>query len=126
MTQKFVPLTTLLETLTTQFIWFGLLEEREKSMELFNYQINHQNATFGEYFKLPKLNYNKFKNYNHKKKVVDESTRAQIRKLMPLDTILYEYAEKLFKDRYECYKKGICNETKIPSCAEKLASFDQG
>ena len=72
-------------------LWIGLLEKKEQSMELLRYQS-------GLRLKL-----------EHKRKTSHPKPRQEetekLRKLMPLDLYIYEYAKQLFAHRWNLYKK---------------------
>ena len=79
-------------------LWFGLLEEKESSMELLRYQTGLQLKNK----MLPHFNRNKDKS--------PKATKADIhtlQKLMPLDIYLYKYAQKLFERRWQWYQDNV-------------------
>ena len=94
-------------TRLNNLLWFGLFEELDISMELFNIQIGRAREnnlhdlhnSDSKQFTLPKLNKNKVTNYKKKKKLLTTLERSKIEKFMPLDMMIYDYAVELFRIR---------------------------
>ena len=83
-------LDTALENLH-KCLWIGLLEKREQSMELLRYQSGL------------KLKLEHKRKTSHPKPTQEEIKK--LRKLMPLDLYIYEYAKQLFAHRWNLYQK---------------------
>ena len=75
-------------------LWFGILEEGGRSLEMLRFQIGVELQT--EHI-----------NVNQKKPSADHLTKNEINRikaLMPVDLYLYEYAKQLHKNRWESYQ----------------------
>ena len=74
-------------------LWFGIVEDMDRSMELFRYQSGIDVH---------------LKKYNVNKKGYPKPTNEEVEKLkmlMPMDMYLYEYAKQLHKYRYQMFKQ---------------------
>ena len=71
-------------------LWFGLVEEIDKSLRMFEYQTGLQ-------MKMGHIN----RNIKYQKP--DKDTVLKIKKLIPSDLYIYEYAKELFKFRWQLY-----------------------
>ena len=88
-----------------EIFWFGILEEKGKSLELLKYQLGISgNLTLGH------------KNMHTKPISYSENTKQKLSYFMPLDLWLYGYARELFDARYKFYKTGVwvAPEVKFP------------
>ena len=81
-------------------VWFGLFEELDRSIEMFEYQT-------GLKIKMKHLN----KNVKYPKPTTDDVLR--IKQLIPLDLYLYEYGKQLFEWRWQIYKNGSLPRSNI-------------
>ena len=73
-------------------LWFGIMENLDRSLEMFRYQS-------GLDIQQEKRNVNK----GYPKPTVDEVEK--LKKLMPMDMYLYEYAKQLHDYRYQMFKQ---------------------
>ena len=80
-----------------QTLWFGILEDLPRSMQLLQYALNLSQVP-----SLPKGNVNP---QQHRKKPTLWEQEA-LASLMPRDLWLYEYAKRLFEARYRAMKTG--------------------
>ena len=95
------------ENLRKNVVWFGILEEQEKSFEMLAYQLGLETIS------LTWANSNTGK--KHQKKIVSDKTRQIIENLIPQDMWLYEYAKLLFEARYNLFKSGVWVEPELPA-----------
>ena len=75
-----------------QSLWFGIMEDLDRSLEMFRYQS-------GLDIQQEKRNVNK----GYPKPTLDEVEK--LKKLMPMDMYLYEYAKQLHDYRYQMFKQ---------------------
>jgi hypothetical protein len=78
-----------------QTLWFGILEDLDRSMELLQYALKLDFRP-----KLPKSN------RGPKQPPATEWEKKALESLMPQDMWLYEYAKRLFEARWMAYKTG--------------------
>ena len=69
-------------------LWFGILEDMDRSLELLQYQLGLESKIL-----MSKSNSGK------KKSVVTEEDRFKLKSLMPMDIWLYDYAKLLFEGK---------------------------
>lgn len=79
-----------------QTMWFGILEDLPRSMELLQHALG-----LTEIPSLPKANANQI---SHEKPTQDE--QEALASLMPRDLWVYEYGKRLFEARYQATKTG--------------------
>ena len=76
-------------------LWIGILEHRDRSMELLQYQtglgLQYADAHIG------------YREYT----VPSRSVMDKIKRLMPVDRFLYEYAKQLFEHRWQWYVANV-------------------
>ena len=75
-------------------LWFGILEEADRSLEMLRFQIGVDLQT-------------EHTNVNQKKPSADHLTKDEINRikaLMPVDLYVYEYAKQLHKNRWDSYQ----------------------
>jgi len=83
-------------------IWFGILDDIERSMELLKFVIDAP-----EDISLGKSN-----SHHHTK--ASESEEKVLESLMPADIWLFKYARLLFEARWNAYKTGVFKEPEEP------------
>ena len=81
-------------------LWFGIIEERKKSLQMFEYQTGLQ----------IKMNHI---NKNTKYQDPPNHVIMKIKKLIPLDLYIYEYAKQLFEWRWQMYLNGSLTRTYV-------------
>jgi len=101
---SFLDMESVLDQVATRFekelFWFGILDEKEKSIEMLNYQLDTQ-------FQIEMVHLNKGKNkLLHEDSSVDEFDRKKLEWLMPYDMWLYNYASELLNAKWNFYKNG--------------------
>ena len=88
-----------------QTLWFGILEDLDRSMELLSYALG-RTKTREQYsnknpLKLPQSNKGKIKHPD-----ITQVEEEALTSLVPQDLWLYEYAQRLFEARWEAYISG--------------------
>lgn len=101
-----------------KLFWFGILEKKEKSLELLKHQLGLDS-------KLVRGNRNnltlEFTNVHTKPVSYSSDTKQKLSYFMPLDLWLYGYANELFEARYELFKTGVWKAPVIPDFPEDLS-----
>lgn len=93
-------------------LWFGLVEEKKKSLQMFKWQFNvRKTILFPESNKGAKL---------WDLVPTEEDYRILRRRVHPMDTIFHEYAVALFDLRYEAFKAGA----RRSDCMPRLSNSD--
>jgi len=100
----FLEMELVLDQVATRFekelFWFGILDEKEKSLEMLNYQLDTQ-------FQIEMVHLNKGKSRVLNDSPVDIMDRKKLEWLMPYDMWLYNYASDLLNARWNFYKNGV-------------------
>lgn len=87
-----------------QTTWFGLLEEKEKSMKLLQMTLG-----LGALPTLPQNN-----RVGAKKRQPSDETKKKIAAYLPMDIWLYSYAKRLFDARFHYFNGGIYFHPELP------------
>ena len=83
-------------------IWFGILDDVERSMELLTYVLDSPQ----------RISLGKSNSHHHASATEDE--KKMLGSLMPADIWLFKYARLLFEARWNAYKTGVFNEPEEP------------
>ena len=102
------------ENLRKEIVWFGILEDQERSFEMLAYQLGLDKINLEWANKNTNNPEQKHKTESKKKHQVSDKTRRFIEKLIPQDMWLYKYARLLFEARYNLFKTGVWIEPEIP------------
>lgn len=105
--------------------WFGILEDLEKSMELLQWQLEYEPAN-KQPLVLDRKNVHSVAHHRNHHELshdawqapVDANTKAQLKRLMPMDIWFYGYAKQLFDARYNFMKTGKYEDPKVPDFPE--------
>ena len=92
-------------------LWFGILEDLGRSMELFKFQTGLNATTH-------KLNTSFRKGHN-----ITKGELEKLRALMPMDIYLYDYAKQLHEYRWQKYKQ---NWNNVPNYTPTLPKTIRG
>lgn len=87
-------------------LWFGFLDDLDRSMELLAYQLGYRKQQIALY--------QRNKNKRANTPVITDWERETLASLMPQDMWLYSYAKLLFEARWVCYKSGVYIKPQLP------------